>query len=215
MIGKLLIFFLGVLAGLLFLLLVIMKIIVRVAAKLGRSASCPPGLNWILDNPIRRRYASLIMERIDIAPGQRVLELGTGPGVFSVLAARLLGPQGQLDSVDIQPEMIAAVEERVRAAGLTNVKTHVASAYEIPLEDETVDRAFLITVLAEIPDQQRALRELRRVIKAGGILSITEEFPDPDYPFSCETIKRVEPTGFKLDSRFGNFWMYTLNFKKT
>jgi ubiquinone/menaquinone biosynthesis C-methylase UbiE len=75
-----------------------------------------------------------------------------------------------------------------------------------------VDRAFLVTVLPEIPDQARALAELRRVLKPGGLLSITEEFADPDYPFEFETIRRVEAAGFKLDRRFGNFWVYTLNF---
>jgi ubiquinone/menaquinone biosynthesis C-methylase UbiE len=211
---KLLLILLGVIGGFLFLVLVMLKVVVRVAAKLGKSAPCPPGLNWILDNPYRRRYAPLILERVGISPGEHVLELGTGPGLFTVRAARLLGPKGQLVSVDIQPEMIAAVEKNVREAGLTNVKTHVAGAYELPLDNESVDRAFLITVLAEIPDQNRALKELRRVIKPNGILSITEEFPDPDYPFAFETIRRVEPNGFKLESRLGNVWLYTLNFKK-
>ena len=44
--------------------------------------------------------------------------------------------------------------------------------------------------------------------------TITEEFADPDYPFEFETIRRVEAAGFKLDRRFGNFWVYTLNFRR-
>jgi ubiquinone/menaquinone biosynthesis C-methylase UbiE len=55
-----------------------------------------------------------------------------------------------------------------------------------------------VTVLPEIPDRRRALAELRRVLKPGGVLSITEEFVDPDYPL-----------------RHGNWWIYTLNFQKT
>ncbi|MBI4830682.1 MAG: methyltransferase domain-containing protein [Candidatus Lindowbacteria bacterium] len=210
----LLLILLGIIGGFLFFVLVALKVVVRISAKMGKSAPCPPGLNWILDNPYRRRYAPLILERAGIIPGERVLELGTGPGLFTVRAARLLGPKGQLVSVDIQPKMIAVVEKNVREAGLTNVKTHVASAYELPLNDESMDRAFLITVLAEIPDRNRVLKELRRVIRPNGILSITEEFPDPDYPFAFETIRQVEPNGFKLHSRFGNVWNYTLNFRK-
>jgi ubiquinone/menaquinone biosynthesis C-methylase UbiE len=67
-------------------------------------------------------------------------------------------------------------------------------------------------VLPEIPDQTRALAELRRVLKPGGVLSITEEFLDPDYPFAFETIRRAETAGFSLEQRFGNWWLYTLNF---
>jgi ubiquinone/menaquinone biosynthesis C-methylase UbiE len=60
-----------------------------------------------------------------------------------------------------------------------------------------VDRALVVTVLPEISDQNRALAELWRVLKPGGLLSITEEFIDPDYPFPFETIRRVEAAGFE------------------
>ena len=110
--------------------------------------------------------------------------------------------------------MIAQVERRVREAGLTNVEPRVASAYQLPLEEASVDRAFLITVLPEIPDRARALAELRRVLKPGGVLSITEEFLDPDYLFAFETIRLVEAAAFRLERRFGNLWLYTLNFRR-
>jgi ubiquinone/menaquinone biosynthesis C-methylase UbiE len=119
-----------------------------------------------------------------------------------------------LIAVDIQPEMIAQVEARVREIGLTNTKAQVASAHALPLEADSVDRAFLVTVLPEIPDQARALTELRRVLRPGGILSITEEFYDPDYQFPAETIQRVTSAGFMVDRRFGNWWIYTINFRK-
>ena len=155
-----------------------------------------------------------ILDRVSIQPGELVLELGPGPGAFTVDAARRAGPQGRIIAVDIQPEMIARVEQRVLEAGLSNVETHVAGAYELPLESESVDRAFVVTVLPEISDQNRALAELWRVIKPGGRLSVTEEFMDPDYPFPFETIRRVEAAGFELVQRFGNFGVYTVNFRR-
>jgi ubiquinone/menaquinone biosynthesis C-methylase UbiE len=167
-----------------------------------------------VDNPVRRRYTQAVPDRIGIRRGERVLELGPGPGAFTVDAARGVGPEGQIIAIDIQPEMIAQVEQRIREAGLTNVETHVASAHSLPLEDESMDRAFLITVLPEIPDPARALAELHRVLRPGGVLSITEEFYDPDYLFSGETIRLVEAAGFKLIQRFGNLWIYTTNFEK-
>jgi ubiquinone/menaquinone biosynthesis C-methylase UbiE/uncharacterized protein YbaR (Trm112 family) len=110
--------------------------------------------------------------------------------------------------------MIAQVEARVRQAGVTNVETHVASAHELPLPAASIDRAFLITVLGEIPNPDRALAELHRVLAPGGVLSVGEAFPDPDYPFAAETIRRVEAAGFRLAERHGNFWEYTLNFRR-
>jgi SAM-dependent methyltransferase len=201
---------LAVVSGLAFFWLVALKVLVRLNQ--GRGAPCPASLAWLVDNPIRRRYMRPVLNRVGIRPGERVLELGPGPGAFTVEAARRVGPEGRLIAVDIQPQMIAQVEQRVREAGLTNVETHVANAYDLPLDDGSVDRAFLVTVLPEIPDQARALAELHRVLKPGGLLSITEEFFDPDYPFVFETVRRVDAAGFSLEHRLGNFWCYTLNF---
>lgn len=211
---KLLLLLLGIVAGLIFFWLFPLKLLSRLADRFGLSAPCPAALSWLVDMPIRRRYVHPILDRVGIRSGERVLELGPGPGMFTVDAAQRVGPEGRLIAVDIQPKMIAQVEERVRKAGLANVETHVADAYHLPLDNESVDRAFLVTVLPEIPDQARALAELRRVLKPDGLLSITEEFTDPDYQFTFETIRHVEAAGFKLDQRFGNFWVYTLNFRR-
>ncbi len=205
---------LAVVAGVAFFWLFPLKLISRLAARFGQSAPCPASLDWLVDNPIRSRYMRPILDRVGIQPGERILELGPGPGAFTVEAAQRVRPEGRLIAVDIQPKVIAQVEERVREVGLTNVETHVADAYHLPLDDASVDRAFLVTVLPEIPDQSRALAELRRVLKLGGLLSITEEFTDPDYPFTFETVRRVEAAGFSLERRFGNFWVYTLNFRR-
>jgi ubiquinone/menaquinone biosynthesis C-methylase UbiE len=204
---------LAIVGGLAFFWLVVLKLISRLAVRLGYSSPCPASFSWLVNNPIRRRYMRPILDRVGLRPGERILELGPGPGAFTVDAARRVGPEGRLVVVDIQPEMITQVERRVRAAGLANVEMHVASAYDLPLADASVDRAFLITVLPEIPDRARALAELRRVLKPGGVLSITEEFLDPDYLFAGETIRLVEAAGLRLARRAGNLWLYTLNFE--
>lgn len=205
---------LGSFFGLAFFWMVIMKIIARIAARYGKSSPCPSAISWIVDNPMRRRQVPKILDRVGIQPGERVLELGPGPGAFTIEAARRVGEKGSIIAIDIQPQMIAKVELRAYQAGVENVETHVASAHELPLPDASIDRAFLVTVLPEIPDQGRALQELHRVLRPGATLSITEQFPDPDYPFAFETIRRVEANGFRLVRSFGNTWIYTLNFEK-
>ena len=205
---------LGIVGGLLFLWTVVFKVIVRVATRFGHATPCPVSFAWLLDNPIRRRYTRPVLDRVGIRPGDVVLELGSGTGVFTVAAAQRIGQRGKIVAVDIQPEMIKRVEQRVRAAGLVNVETHAADAYHLPAANESVDRAFLISVIEEIPDPIRALAELRRVLKPDGILSITAEFLDPDYWFPAETIRQLEAADFALVGRFGNRWCYTLNFRK-
>ena len=206
---------LGLSGGLLFWWTIVLKIIVRIADRFGYAVPCPASLlGWMLDNPIRRRYTRPVLDRVGIRPGDIVLELGSGTGVFTVAAAQRVGPQGRFVAVDIQPEMIIQVEKRLQAAGLANVETHTADAYHLPLADGSVDRAFLISVLEEIPDPVRALAELSRVLKPEGILSITAEFMDPDYWFPIETIRQLQVADFALVKRFGNLWCYTLNFRK-
>jgi ubiquinone/menaquinone biosynthesis C-methylase UbiE len=198
-------------AGLAFFWLFPLKLLSRLAARLGKSAPCPAALAPLIDNPLRRRYIGSTLERIGIRPGERVLELGPGPGAFTVDAARRAGAGGWIIALDIQPRMVALARKRVREAGVGNVTICVASAHDLPLPAGSVDRAFLVTVLPEIPDQDRALAELRRVIRPGGVLSISEEFTDPDYAFPAETIRRATAAGFELAQRFGSLVAYTVN----
>jgi SAM-dependent methyltransferase len=215
MLLKVFLILLAILVGLILLWVVGMKIVSRIGDHFQFAAPCPASFGWIVDNPIRKRYTRPVLERAGLQPGERVLELGPGPGAFTVEAAERIGPQGSLVTVDIQPEMIAKVQKRIQEARLTNVETHIASAYELPLTDASIDRVFVITVMAEIPDKVRAMRELFRVLKPEGVLSVTEEFLDPDYPFAFETIRRAGKAGFTLAERHGNFMLYTLNFKKS
>jgi SAM-dependent methyltransferase len=196
---------LGLVSGLLFVWFGVLKLIAKLMG--GRGGPCPSSLGWLVDNPLRHWYMRPALERVGLLPGETALELGPGPGAFTVQAARQLRSEGCLITVDIQPKMIAQVEKKVREAGLTN-------AYELPVSDATVDRAFLITVLPEIPDPVRALREIHRVLRPGGHLSVSEEFGDPDYPRRVTTIGWAEAAGFTLEACHGNFWIYTLNFRK-
>lgn len=200
----------GIAALVLFWLLPL-KLVSRLATRLGRAMPCPAALAGLLDHPLRRAMVETVLDRVGIRAGEIVLELGPGAGTFTCGAAQRTGPSGQVHAIDIQPAMIARVEQRVRAAGLDNVTCHVASAYALPLADQSVDRAFLITVLPEIPDRLRALAELRRVLKPGGVLAVTEEFYDPDYLFEGETARLLTGAGYRLLERHGNWWRYTLN----
>jgi ubiquinone/menaquinone biosynthesis C-methylase UbiE len=198
-----------------FFWVVILRLLSWLGAKLGHSPPCPASFSWLVDNPLRRRYLRHVAEWVGVRPGERVLELGPGPGTFTIEAARRASPRGSVVAVDIQPEMVFALERRVRKAGLHNVQAHVAAAGQLPLDDSSVDRAFMVTVLPEILDKQLALSELRRVLKPNGTLSITEEFLDPDYPLAQTTVRWACEAGFQLVERYGNWWAYTLNFRRS
>ena len=204
-----------ILGGLLLYFFVGLKVQSRLAAALGKPRACPAACAWVLERPGRiRQEVPQVLDRIGISAGERVLEVGCGPGVYTVQAARRLEPDGQLIAVDLQREMVERASERVREAGLDNVEFYVVDAHQLPLADASVDRAFLVGVLPEIPNPQGALSELHRVLRPRGSLSISEGFFDPDYRFAFETIRQVQQAGFEWVERFGNFWQYTVNFQK-
>ena len=97
---------------------------------------------------------------------------------------------------------------------IKNIQPIHGNAYKLPFENDFFDLACMITVLQEIPDRHRALQEIKRVLRKGGILAVTEFLPDPDYPLKSTTIKVVKRIGFALDEALGNFWNYTVRFIK-
>lgn len=175
----------------------------------------PPDVARVLGSPVRELTLPRagILQHIGLTPGMVALEVGAGAGFLTVDAARLIGPEGRLSSIDIQPQMIAMVNEKVKAEGVENVEARVASALHLPYASGTFDVAFLVTVLGAISDKGRLMRELRRVIKKDGRLSITEAFADPDYMLMAEVVGLANMAGFELVEEHGNAIMYTLNFR--
>ena len=175
----------------------------------------PPLMSPLLDSPLRElsQPRKETVERLGLRPGQRVLEIGIGSGYFTLEAARLLGPDGRLTAVDVQPQIVAQAASKVAREGLANVEVRVASSSTLPFSDGTFDLVFLVTVLGAVPDKGRTLREIRRVLKPNGRLSITESMADPDYLLMAEVVGWAQTVGFELVEQYGNAFLYTLNFR--
>jgi ubiquinone/menaquinone biosynthesis C-methylase UbiE len=179
----------------------------------------PAFLGHFLDSDLRRKIQppAQIIQRSGIKPGQRVLEIGCGSGAYTTFIARAVGQDGVVEALDIQPAMLAQLKKKLTLPeneDLKNINLHEASAYELPFEDQSLDLTYIITVLAEIPDQGRALAEIYRVLRPGGILAVSEFFPDPDYPLRVTTAKRGKKAGFEVEGIYGNLWTYTVRFRK-
>ena len=136
-----------------------------------------------------QRPAALV-RRFGVRPGQRVLELGPGPGYFTVETARLLGDAGFVVAADLQPGMIEALQRRLVPHDAARVRGIVADATRLPLASGSFDCVYLNAVLGEIPDPDAAARELRRVLRPGGVVAFSETVNDPDYVRQGE-LKRI------------------------
>jgi ubiquinone/menaquinone biosynthesis C-methylase UbiE len=141
-----------------------------------------------------------------------VLELGPGPGYFSIEASRAVGPGGRVLCVDVQQGMVSILRERLDEAHAARALPIVGDGVRLPLRDGCIDAAYLVTVLGEIPDRPAALAELRRVMKRGGVLSIMESLGDPDYQLEGSVRDLCGAYGFSVLELRRQRLGYTLSF---
>lgn len=175
----------------------------------------PAFIARFIDNPIRRRIQTpaKVVDWIGIQDGMCILEIGPGPGTFTIEAGKRVGEKGEVFAIDIQPTVISKLNSRLQRDDIANITTKVASAYELPFSNNTFDRVFMITVLAEIPDKKKALFEIKRVLKDNGLLAIGEFLPDPDYPRRKTVIHWCRAAGLQFVGGYGGLVQYLLTFE--
>ena len=180
------------------------------------SLPCPSLVGWTLESPFYYRITGTekTLGRIGLKSGQRVLEIGPGPGRLLIPAAKRVLPGGEVVGIDIQPGMVERLQERARNANITNLTAILGDATQPIVSESSFDVVFLVTTLGEIPDRAGAIAQCFRALKSGGILSISEMLPDPHYQ-SKTTVKRLaQAAGFRLQSVEGGIWLFTANFVK-
>ena len=107
-----------------------------------------------------------------LQPGERVVDVGSGAGIDSLIAAKMVGPNGQVIGVDMTPAMLQKARKRATEAGLGNVKFRKGLAESLPVPDRWADVIISNGVLNLVPDKLAALQEMARVLKPTGRLQI-------------------------------------------
>ena len=107
-----------------------------------------------------------------LEPGGRVVDVGCGAGIDSLIAAKMVGPEGRVVGVDMTPIMLDKARRAAREAGLDNAEFRQGYAEELPIPDAWADVVISNGVLNLMPDKPSALREMLRVLKPGGRLQI-------------------------------------------
>lgn len=142
---------------------------VTAAQRAGWGAQAP---HWYaLIDIVERQWAPLsdgLLDLARVAPGDRVLDLASGAGDPALAAARRVGPTGSVLATDLSPDMLANAARRAAAAGLAQLTTHEMDAQAVDLPDGSVDAVLCRLGLMFVPDLDRALGGVARVLVPGG-----------------------------------------------
>ena len=140
-----------------------------------------------------------------IKKGQQVLEVGCGPGFFTIPAAEMVGEKGVIYAIDINPFAIKKVEKKIAKKQATNVKPMLVNVTETGLADKSIDVAFFFGVihnLTKIMDE--VMNEMDRILKKDGLISIQRSWKKKE-----EIQQLIEKTGkFVLQEEFERITTY-------
>jgi SAM-dependent methyltransferase len=106
--------------------------------------------------------------------GERVVDVGSGGGIDSLVAARMVGPTGQVIGVDMTPAMLDRARASAKESGLENVEFREAYMEDLPVPDDWATVVISNGVLNLTPDKQKTLGEMFRVLRPGGRLQIAD-----------------------------------------
>ncbi len=175
----------------------------------------PAVVGHILNSRIRKvmQPPKSIIDALDVKEGMNILEIGAGGETFTLEAARRTR-SGTVYATDVSDRMLNVLKSNVRKSKLSNIKIEYADVNALHYEDNTFDRVFMVTVTGELHDKIQAFREINRILKPHGKLTVGEFFIDADYPLQRSVKKWATQAGLKYLKSRQRIIHYTMSFEK-
>jgi len=148
-------------------------------------------------------WARVLLELQPPRPGDRVLDVATGPGTVARQAAVLAGPEGHVTGVDVSPAMLGVARAWRPQDGAAPIEYIESSAAEVPLPDSSFDVAYCQQGLQHMTEPEAALREMWRLLKPGGRMAIAAWTSSPFQRFRQIVGQLVPNAGGHRPSDFG------------
>lgn len=161
-----------------------------------------------LEDPKRDAYQKPhdVLEALGIREGEAIADIGAGSGYFSFRLGHHVGRTGKVYAVDVSPDMIVAINRRIRDTGASNVVSVLAPADDPLLPDASVDRFFFCNVWHHVEDQPKYLALMKKMLKPGGQI-VMIDFHKKDLPLGPpmtmkiareDLVKQMAQHGFAL-----------------
>lgn len=130
-------------------------------------------ITLVHDNPLLPLFKDpdKLLKAAGLGPGQRVMEVGCGPGYFTLPAAKIVGEQGLVYAIDVHPKAVQRVQRKVTESGVRNVQILLKNASSTGLPDQCIDRAFIFGMPRVVGGQEKVITEIRRLLRPGGELA--------------------------------------------
>jgi len=182
------------------------------------------GAPWLIrENRENEERCSLMLANMDLKTGMTVCDMGCGNGFYSLQMAKMIGPEGIVLAVDIQPQMLYLMRQRMNKVGIDNIAPILGSFHNPHLPRNTIDVILMVDVYHEFSHPEHMLRAMRNSLKADGkiiLLEYREEDPKvPIKPLHKMSKKQImveyKANGFKLAKEFEKLpWQHMMFFEK-
>lgn len=182
------------------------------------------GIDW-LERPEREKEenSSQLLKNMNIKPGMIMADIGAGSGYYTARISKLVG-NGKVYAVDIEPEMINYLDQRIASEKLTNVKTILSTEQKVNLPANSIDLMLLVDVYHEFSFPYEMGRSMLEALKPGGLLYLVEfRAEDNSVPIKAvhkmsekQAVKELKAAGFQFERNISNLpWQHCMVFRKS
>jgi ubiquinone/menaquinone biosynthesis C-methylase UbiE len=182
------------------------------------------GAEWLIrDEREREERCSLMLANLGVKRGMTICDMGCGNGFYALQLAPMVGPRGRILAVDIQPQMLYLLRERMESEGVENITPILGSLHDPRLPEASVDLMLLVDVYHEFSHPEQMLAAIRRSLAPDGLVALVEFRAEddsvpirPEHKMSkAQIMKEFPPNGFKLVKEFDRLpWQHMMFFAK-